>query len=159
MTDETELLPTSISSRVFRRVPRNATPALRVNRNWAPDPVSCICLLPFEPSGGQAVPGNRRKNPAVEPKYCHDNAGSRSKLFWNNGSKCELHCKAALTSSSFNEIPLGTRIELRLRLTGSRSKRRMNLNAEADRHAQLAPTLKSELGTVSCGFTEHFLYD
>uniref|UniRef100_A0A1B0BLF7 Uncharacterized protein n=1 Tax=Glossina palpalis gambiensis TaxID=67801 RepID=A0A1B0BLF7_9MUSC len=109
MTDETELLPTSTSSRVFRLVPRNATPALRMNRNWVPDPVSCICLLPFEPSGGQAVPGNRRKNPVVEPKYCHDNAGS-----------------PALTSSSSNETLVGTRIELRLRLTGSRSKRRMN---------------------------------
>lgn len=48
---------------------------------------SFISLLPREVSGGQAVPGNLLKKPVLEPKYCQDNAGSRSKLFAKRGSK------------------------------------------------------------------------
>lgn len=38
-----------------------------------------------------AVPGKRRRNPFVDPKYCHETPASRSKLFANIGSKCVDH--------------------------------------------------------------------
>lgn len=49
---------------------------------------SLIGLLSVAPVCGHCVPGNRRKKPVLEPKYCHDSAASRSKLLANIGSKC-----------------------------------------------------------------------
>lgn len=51
---------------------------------------------------GWVVPGYLRKNPWLEPKYCHDSAESRSKLFENNGSKWEDHATEDWRSKSEN---------------------------------------------------------
>lgn len=57
-------------------------------------------LFSVAASCGHDVPGNRRRNPAREPKYCQDKAGSRSKLLANIGSKCDDHAIAACNSAS-----------------------------------------------------------
>lgn len=49
---------------------------------------------------GHCVPGKRRINPLVEPKYCQESAASRSKLFANIGSKCADHATADCTFES-----------------------------------------------------------
>jgi hypothetical protein len=61
---------------------------------------SWISLLPLDPSGGQAVPGNLLKKPVLDPKYCHDSAASLSRLFAKSGSRCEDQRMADWTSGS-----------------------------------------------------------
>lgn len=49
---------------------------------------SWIDFFSVELECGHCVPGKRRKKPLVDPKYCHETAESRSKLFAKIGSKC-----------------------------------------------------------------------
>lgn len=49
---------------------------------------SLIDFFSVELECGHCVPGKRRIKPVVEPKYCHETAASRSKLFTKIGSKC-----------------------------------------------------------------------
>lgn len=46
------------------------------------------------------MPGNRRRKPVLDPKYCQDRAESRSMLLANNGSKWDDHLIAACDSGS-----------------------------------------------------------
>lgn len=49
---------------------------------------SLIGLFSVASPFGHCEPGKRRRKPELEPKYCHDRAASRSKLFAKIGSKC-----------------------------------------------------------------------
>lgn len=61
---------------------------------------SSMACFSVAPSCGHFVPGKRLRKPVLEPKYCHDNAASRSKLFAKIGSKCADHVFAEWTSES-----------------------------------------------------------